>query len=72
VEAITLSRFRQDASQHGGVNLISVRDELAERIDDMAFEAVAGMATKVTVLGVGAVALLSLSGAYAFKTWLAV
>ncbi|MCK6544448.1 hypothetical protein L6R52_01130 [Myxococcota bacterium] len=54
IEALTLGRFRDADAREGGVDLVKVRDELAEKVDEAAADQVRGMLLRVTLLAVGA------------------
>jgi hypothetical protein len=57
VERLTLARFRDADAAEGGVDLVKVRDELAERVDEAAADQVRAMMTRVTLLAVGGAGL---------------
>lgn len=63
VAAITLTRFRDEAATAGGVDLVRVRDALAEQVDDFIAEGIEDAALRVTLLGVGAAVALSVTAA---------
>lgn len=60
VERLTLSRFRNEAHQEGGIDLIKVRDEVARAADDLVAEQIEGTLLRLTLLLAGAAALASL------------
>ena len=49
VKAVTLSRFRTDASTYGGVNLVLVRDELTVSIDELLCRQLEELMSRVTL-----------------------
>ncbi|AUX22065.1 hypothetical protein SOCEGT47_025660 [Sorangium cellulosum] len=63
VERLTLSRFRDEANQKGGIDLIKVRDEVAQAVDDLVADQIEGALLKMTLLLAGAAALASLGAA---------
>ncbi|WP_437878252.1 hypothetical protein [Sorangium sp. So ce513] len=63
IETMTLARFRDEANQKGGIDLIKVRDELAEGVDGFVADEIEGTLLKMTLLLVGAAALASLGAA---------
>jgi hypothetical protein len=68
VRALTLARFRSADAEYGGVDLIMVRDELGEKIDATLVGTLRAAATKVTLLALSLVLLVSLGGAFAIRT----
>ncbi|WP_394841278.1 hypothetical protein LZC95_29935 [Pendulispora brunnea] len=50
VERLTLAKFRETHARTGGVDLALVRDELAQRADDLLRDAILDRATKLTFL----------------------
>jgi len=67
VRALTLARFRSADAEYGGVDLIMVRDQLGEKIDATLVQTLRAAATKVTLLALSLVLLLSLGGAFAIR-----
>jgi len=67
VESLTLKQFRGQDAQHGGVDLILVRDELSERVDAMVAGAVQAASRKLTLVAISLVLLLCLGGAFGIK-----
>ncbi|WP_437614905.1 hypothetical protein WMF20_16855 [Sorangium sp. So ce834] len=63
IEALTLARFRNEAHQKGGVDLVKVRDELAQGVDDLVTGEIEGTLLVTTLLLVGATAAASLGAA---------
>jgi len=58
VQRYTLARFREDGARHGGVDLLRVRDEVEERVDEALVEKVRGglrLWTALVILGLPAV-----------------
>ena len=64
IAQVTVSRFRSAAADAGGIDLIRVRDELAERMDGLVRDRIAGGTRKVTVLLVAAAVALAIGGAF--------
>ena len=50
IEALTLAEFRREDQGSDGVNLIAVRDRLAESIDELLLDTAASARTKLTLL----------------------
>lgn len=48
VQALTLTRFRQEGKQHGGVDLAAVRADLSTRVDETLVAQIDGILLKVT------------------------
>ncbi len=67
VKSVTLARFRSADAEHGGVDLILVRDGLGDKVDAMLVDTMRAAATKVTALALSLVLLLSLGGAFAIR-----
>ncbi len=67
IEELTLARFREQGTREGGVDLVLVRNELAPRIDSMLREQIEGGLTRLTVLAVLGVSLVSLGAAYGIR-----
>lgn len=67
VEKVTLAQFRKENAEHGGVDLILVRDELGVKIDALAGSAVESAGRKVTFIALGAVLLVSLFGSLGIR-----
>jgi hypothetical protein len=65
VALVTAKRFREDAAAHGGVDLVKVRDELAQKFDELVVDAIEGGLFKVTVLLVVVASALSVGSAVA-------
>ncbi|KYF80636.1 hypothetical protein BE20_54455 [Sorangium cellulosum] len=63
IEALTLARFRNEAHQKGGIDLVKVRDELAQGVDDLVTDEIEGTLLVTTLLLVGAAAAASLGAA---------
>ncbi|WP_437310442.1 hypothetical protein [Sorangium sp. So ce388] len=63
IETLTLARFRDEANQKGGIDLLKVRDELAQGVDGLVTDQIEGTLLKMTLLLVGAAALASLGAA---------
>ncbi|WP_437818765.1 hypothetical protein [Sorangium sp. So ce1078] len=63
IETLTLSRFRDEANQKGGIDLLKVRDEVAQGVDDFVTDEIEGTLLVTTLLLVGAAALASLGAA---------
>lgn len=64
IAQVTVARFRSAAAAAGGIDLIRVRDELAERMDGLVRDRIAGATRKVTVLLVGAAVVVAIGGAF--------
>lgn len=67
VHRYTLARFRQEGAAHGGVDLLKVRTELEDTIDDTMVGRVRGGLTVWTVLTV-----IGLPFVVAVQTWVAI
>ncbi|WP_437320421.1 hypothetical protein [Sorangium sp. So ce385] len=63
IEALTLARFRNEAHQKGGIDLVKVRDEVAQGVDDLVTDEIEGTLLVTTLLLVGAAAAASLGAA---------
>ncbi|WP_437552739.1 hypothetical protein WME97_15745 [Sorangium sp. So ce367] len=63
IETLTLARFRNEANQGGGIDLLKVRDELAQGVDGLVTDQIEGTLLKMTLLLVGAAVLASLGAA---------
>ncbi|AUX31584.1 MULTISPECIES: hypothetical protein [Sorangium] len=63
IEALTLARFRNEAHQKGGIDLVKARDELAQGVDDLVTDEIEGTLLVTTLLLVGAAAAASLGAA---------
>ncbi|HEY8210639.1 MAG TPA: hypothetical protein VIG99_24315 [Myxococcaceae bacterium] len=50
IEQVTLKRFHTDAAEHGGVALAQVGAEIGERVNQLVFDHVRGMANKLTAM----------------------
>jgi hypothetical protein len=65
VQAFTLARFREDGAQHGGVDLVKVRDELGGSVDGLIATQVLAQLNRLNVVVVAGyaafVALLTLA-----------
>jgi hypothetical protein len=65
VQAFTLARFREDGAQHGGVDLVKVRDELGSSVDGLIATQVLSQLNRLNVVVVAGyaafVALLALA-----------
>lgn len=64
VRTYTLTRFREEGTQQGGVDLVKVREELEPTVDDALVRKVRGGLRLMTVLVV-----LALPGIVAIQTW---
>jgi hypothetical protein len=64
VEKFTLAQFRDENAQHGGVDLVKVRDELERRVDQALVERVRGGVKMVTML-----VMIGLPLLVAVQTW---
>lgn len=67
VAALTLARFRSDASAHGGVDMVAVRDEVTAQVDALVAKTISGALLKVTVAVVLAACAASVLGALAIR-----
>jgi hypothetical protein len=60
----TLARFREDAAEHGGIDLLKLKDELEQTVDDALMRRFRGGFRTVTVL-----VMLGLPLLVAIQTW---
>lgn len=63
IEHLTLARFREEAHQQGGIDLLKVRDELATTADAFIADQIEGAALKTTILLVALATLATLAAA---------
>ncbi len=63
IELLTLSRFRLESAQHGGVDLLLVRNELALQVDRLLAAKIRSALFAFRVIALGLFACISLGGA---------
>jgi len=61
VATLTLARFRSDASQHGGVDIARVRDQVTTQVDAVVTKSISGGLLKVTLAIVAAAWVASIA-----------
>jgi len=67
IQRVTAAEFRTAAAGEGGVDLVRVRDGLADRMDTLLHERVEGGTRSVTVLLIGAAVALSIAASVAIS-----
>lgn len=68
VRTCTLAKFREEGAQHGGVNLLKVKDELEQTVDDMIVRKVrAATRTWTVIVIVGLPLLVAVQNGIAMK-----
>lgn len=67
LEQISLARFRDEANREGGVDLLKVRNELANTIDEMIIDRIGSAMLKTTLLLAAGAVAISIGVAFGMK-----